>query len=238
MSVRQKLVLLRDAGVDLVWMMRFNGRLASMAARDFVTDILVARLAAQCVVVGDDFRFGHGREGDTGMLADLGLAMGFETEAVASITHNGERISSTAIRERLVKGDIAGAREMLGRPYRLAGRVLRGRRLGTELGYPTANVRPPGGISPMTGVFAVRARTDKGAWLDGVASMGTRPAVGGGAPMLEVHLFDFSGDLYGRRLETEFVEKLREEEDFASLDALIAQMAKDAARAREMLARA
>jgi len=235
-GVRQKLSLLRDTGVDLVWMMRFNGRLAAVSARNFVTEFLVQKLAARCVVVGDDFRFGHGRKGDANLLAAMGATLGFETEAVASINHAGVRISSTAIRERLVAGDLAGAADMLGRPYRMIGRVLRGRRLGTNLGYPTANIRPPGGRSPMTGVFAVRARAGNGAWRAGVASLGTRPAVGGGAPMLEVHLFDYSGDLYGLRLETEFVHKLREEQDFRDLDALVAQMAKDAGQARSLLA--
>lgn len=249
-----KLRRLRAHGVDLTWMLRFNGALAGLSAEAFVENVLVRGLAARFVVIGGDFRFGRGREGDLQTLRDLGRRHGFETVAVAAVEQDGLRISSTAIRAALAAGELDRAEAMLGRPYTVTGRVIRGRQLGRELGYPTANLRPWGGSTPLSGVFAVRARTRAGQgsdsasgqdrtpapgpWRDGVASVGVRPAVGGGEPLIEVHLFDFDGDLYGRQLETRFVERLRGEENFDNLGALVAQMKKDESEARAVLAAA
>jgi len=232
----EKLRRVRELGVDLTWMLRFNDALAGLSARDFVERMLVRGLNARAVVVGGDFRFGRGREGDLPLLRTLGEALGFETVEVPPVRHEGERVSSTAIRAALRDGDLARARSMLGRPYAVSGRVVRGQRLGRKLGYPTANIRPWGGATPLSGVFAVRSRLAGGPWRDGVASVGVRPAVGGGEPLVEVHLFDFDGDLYGRRLETRFLERLRDEAHFDSLDALVAQMKNDEAQARALLA--
>ncbi len=234
----EKLHQVRAHGVDLTWLLRFNGALAALTARAFVERILVEGLGARAVVVGEDFRFGRGREGDLAMLRSLGGEFRFHVEAVPAVTHEGERISSTAIRSALGQGDLARAEAMLGRPYTVTGRVVRGRQLGRDLGYPTANVRPWGGSTPLDGVFAVQARVGEGAWRDGVASVGTRPAVGGGEPLIEVHLFDFDGDLYGKALETRFVRRLRGERDFPGLEALVEQMKNDESEARSVLAAA
>ncbi len=234
----EKLRLLGAAGVDLAWLLRFNGALAGMSAHDFVAQILVGGLGARVVIIGEDFRFGKGREGDLERMRALGHEFGFEVAPVADVTDGDLRISSTAIRNALAAGEFDRAALLLGRPYSVTGHVIRGKQLGRTLGYPTANIRPWRGSIPLQGVYAVRARVDGGPWRDGVASVGVRPAVGGGETLLEVHLFDFDGDLYGRRLETRFLARLRGEEDFASLDALVKQMNNDASAARAVLASA
>ena len=235
-SPGQKLALLASQNVDLVWMLRFNDALASMSAKHFVERILVNGLHAKEVVVGHDFRFGRGREGDVALLAELGKTFGFELDVVAAVKEQEQRISSTAIRGALAAGDLALAERMLGRCYSACGRVVHGQQLGRQLGYPTANLRPWGGKTAVNGVFAVQARISDGAWMDGVASAGVRPAAGGGLPLLEVHILDWQGELYGQRLETRFIAKLRDEENFASLDALVEQMKTDEVQARRVLA--
>lgn len=235
----QRLALLARAGVDLTWMMRFNARLAAMPASEFVMQVLVHGLAASHVVVGDDFRFGRGREGTLDLLRSLGERHGFAVDVHAPVVVDGQRVSSTAIRAALAAGDLRQAECWLGRPYSLCGRVVRGRQVGRTLGYPTANVRTADGKCPLSGVFAVRARLRApgadGPWQDGVANLGVRPAVGGGEPLLEVHLFDFHGDLYAQRLETRLIGKLRDERNFDSLEALGAQMKEDEDKARALL---
>ena len=233
-GTRQKLELLRAAGVDLVWMMRFNQQLARTPARVFAA-LLKTGLNARHVVVGSDFRFGHRREGDFARLQALGRELGFAAESLPPVLVDGQRVSSTAVRAALSQGAFRIAERLLGRAYTLSGRVLRGRALGRELGFPTANLRPPQGRLALSGVFAVRARFGDGAWRNGVASLGCRPAVGGGEALLETHLFDFSGDLYGRRMEVWFVKKLRDEAHFDRLDELVAQMKIDEAQARSVL---
>ena len=238
----EKLRRLREHGVELAWLLRFNAALAGLSARAFVENILVRGLAARAVVIGEDFRFGRGREGDLAMMETLGREYGFVVSPVAAVTIEGDRISSTAIREALAHGALDRAKVLLGRDYSVTGHVVRGQQLGRNLGYPTANLRPWGGQSPLEGVFAVRARVIEGetpgAWQEGVASVGVRPAVGGGEPLVEVHLFDFEGDLYGRRHETRFLAILRGEEDFPDLDALVVQMKQDEREARAILAAA
>ncbi|MEJ2535091.1 MAG: bifunctional riboflavin kinase/FAD synthetase [Gammaproteobacteria bacterium] len=186
-----KLGLLHDAGVDLVWMMRFNARLASMSAEDFARRVLRDGLRARHVVIGADFRFGRRREGDVAQLERFGRDFGFGTEVLPTVERSGLRVSSTAVREALATDRLELAGELLGRPYTHCGRVVRGRQLGRRLGYPTANLRLPPGGSPLGGIYAVRARVAGGPWRDGIANLGVRPAVGGGEPLLEVHLFDF-----------------------------------------------
>jgi riboflavin kinase/FMN adenylyltransferase len=235
MSVRQKLEYLADAAVDLTWLMRFNQSLARMSAADFVQLVLVDTLAANHVVVGEDFRYGAGRQGDIGSLSRAGEKLGFGLSALPMLDVQGQRASSSNIRSCLASGDIEQASHLLGRPYRMAGRVIRGRQLGRQLGYPTANIRLAAVPSPLAGVFTIKTRLRDGGWHDGVANLGTRPAVGGEGMLLEAHLFDFDGDLYGQRLEVEFVKKLRDETNFEDIDDLVVQMHEDERQARECL---
>ena len=251
-SVRDKLEGMEAAGIARLLLLRFNAALAAMSAEAFVREVLVRRAGAREIWVGEDFRFGHARRGDVALLERLGGELGFATQVFDTQHDAGERVSSSAIRAALAAGAFADAARQLGRPFAIGGRVVRGQQLGRTLGYPTANIRLGRRVSPVAGIFAVRVHgvgaqsmpgsrsgasfaRDTGASLPGVASLGLRPTVGGREPLLEVHLFDFDGDLYGRRLTVEFVAKLRDEEKFASLDALTAQMHRDAAAARAIL---
>jgi riboflavin kinase/FMN adenylyltransferase len=251
-SVRDKLEGMEAAGIARLLLLRFNAALAAMSAEDFVHDVLVRRAGAREIWVGADFRFGHARRGDVALLERLGGELGFVTQVFDTQHDAGERVSSSAIRAALAGGAFADAARLLGRPFAIGGRVVRGQQLGRTLGYPTANIRLGRRVSPVQGIFAVRVHgvgvqslpggrsgasfaRDTGASLPGVASLGLRPTVGGREPLLEAHLFDFDGDLYGRRLAVEFVAKLRDEEKFASLDVLTAQMHRDAAAARTIL---
>jgi riboflavin kinase/FMN adenylyltransferase len=235
-TVYQKLSLLRAAGVDLTWMTRFDGRFAGLTPREFVEQVLVAGLGARQVVIGADFRFGRGREGDVTSLAALGDEFGFGVHVEPAVLCNGERISSSGIRRHLADSEFVEAAALLGRPFRMEGHVTRGAGLGRKLGYPTANLRIRAEPSPLGGVLAAFSRVVGGDWLPAVTNLGRRPAVGGGEPLLEVHFFDLDQDLYGQRLEVQFVAKLRDEQDFASMDELVQQMKNDAALARACLA--
>jgi len=235
MSVRQKLAYLDNEGIDLVWMMRFNQALAGMSAETFIQSVLVDVLDAGEVVVGEDFHYGKARQGNTESLRQAGEEHGFELNTVATIEVDGKRASSSSIRECLAEGDLPQASRLLGRPYRTQGRVIRGRQLGRKLGYPTANMPLAVSPSPLSGIFAVRARWADSGWRDGVANLGTRPAVGGEGFLVEVHLFDFDGDLYGQNMEVEYVKKLRNEEHFKDIDDLVRQMREDERLARECL---
>jgi riboflavin kinase/FMN adenylyltransferase len=218
-------------------LLRFNAALTAMSAEDFVRDVLVARVAAREVWVGGDFRFGHDRGGDVALLQRMGAQLGCATCGMPPIHVEGARVSASRIRQLLAAGEFAQATPLLGRPFVIAGKVARGNQLGRTLGYPTANIRLPGRVSPLHGVFAVRVGLGEGecAW-PGVASLGVRPTVNQVVqPLLEVHLFDFDGDLYGQRMAVECVAKLREELKFADLAALTAQMAVDARQARTAL---
>lgn len=240
-TVYQKLGLLQQRGVDITWMMRFDRELAALTAAEFVQQVIVDALAADHVVVGDDFRFGRGREGNVDTLTALGQGLGddsFHVMAVPAILADGERISSSRIRQALAQNDWALAESLLGRPFRMEGHVVRGAGLGRKLGYPTANLRVRARPSPVNGVIAAWAAIEGGSWLPAVCNLGRRPAVGGGEPLLEVHFFDLDQDLYGKRLEVQFVEKLRDELDFDNIDALIEQMKLDEGEARSLLASA
>ncbi|HKJ18976.1 MAG TPA: bifunctional riboflavin kinase/FAD synthetase [Xanthomonadales bacterium] len=231
----ERVRLLDEVGVDLVWMQRFDAKLASMEPQDFIRLALVESLGARHVVTGDDFRFGHKRAGDLEMLAALGAQYGFESHVASTLTQDGQRVSSGAIREALANSDFETAARMLGRSYTIRGRVLKGQQLGRRLGYPTANLKITALPSPLNGVFAVRARVMGDVWREGVANLGVRPMVEGEDFLLEVHLFDFEGDLYGRKLEVEFVAKLRDEARFETMADMVGQMKLDEAQARKRL---
>jgi riboflavin kinase/FMN adenylyltransferase len=232
---RAKAEGLRGLGVDLVGLLRFDARLAAMAPQRFVEDVLVRRLRAREVWVGPGFRFGHRRAGDIAVLRTLGAGHGFAADEIEPLQLDGERVSSTRIRQALVAGDFDIAARMLGRPYVVSGRVVRGQQLGRTLGYPTANLRFGGKVPALRGIYATRVHGIAEQPLPSVSSFGTRPTVGGVEPLLEAHLFDFEGDLYGRRIEVEFVARLRDEEKFNDLPALVAQMHRDADEARRIL---
>jgi riboflavin kinase/FMN adenylyltransferase len=235
MRLRDKAARLAELGVDRLVLLKFDERLRSWDGTTFVERVLVEALGVRHVVIGSAFRFGKGRTGTVALLRDLGLRHGFEVDEVDAVHVGGGRVSSTRIRAALAAGDLDTARLLLGRDYRMTGRVMEGCRLGRKLGYATANLRLHRKVTPVSGVFAVRV---EGAGEDagpGVASVGTRPTVGGGEVLLEVHLFDWQGDLYGRYLGVDFVAKLREESKFENLDALVAQMHRDARAARALL---
>jgi riboflavin kinase/FMN adenylyltransferase len=232
---RQKIEGLRALAVDVIGLLRFNARLAAMSAEDFVRVVLVNRLRAREMWVGPGFRFGHGREGDLALLRRLGAHYGFSAHAIAPVAIDGERVSSTRIRHALAAGDFATAARLLGRPYSIGGRVVRGNQLGRTLGFPTANLRFGGKRPALSGIFATRVHGVDDRPMPAVASFGTRPTVAGTTPLLEAHLFDFDGDLYGRHIDVEFVARLRDEQHFADLPSLVAQMRIDAAQARERL---
>jgi riboflavin kinase/FMN adenylyltransferase len=236
MRLRDKAEHIAPAGVDELRVLRFNARLAAMEAGDFIERVLVGALAARQVVIGEGFRFGRGRGGDVESLRRAGRSHGFEVEAVPPRVQGGAPVSSTRVREAVAAGRFADAAALLGREFRISGRVAPGDRLGRRLGFPTANLRLFRRVSPVAGIFAVRA---SGAGLSrhpAVASVGTRPTVGGTGWLLEVHLFDYAGTLYGERLDVDFVARLRDEVRFADVEAMTAQMREDARRARELLA--
>ncbi len=235
MGVRDRLQGARRLGIQRVFMPRFNRAFAALSPEVFVSRAIVAAARAERVVVGADFRFGARAAGDVDLLQQLGRQHGFAVQVIEPVRQQADKISSSQIRGLLATGEIAAANALLGRPYALSGRVLRGQQLGRRLGFPTVNLRPP--VPPaLAGVFAVRV---SGADFDrtpGVANLGRRPTVAGAEWLLEVHLFDYQGELYGRHLQVEFVARLRAEEKFDSLDAMVDQMHRDASRARQLLA--
>ena len=236
-SVREKLRGFDEAGMEQVLLLRFNRALTSMSAEDFIRRVLVERLNAREVWVGADFRFGHKRSGDVAMLERVGPELGFTARTMPSVLLDGARVSATRVRMLLATGEFSGAAPLLGRPFVIEGKVEYGQQLGRQLGYPTANIHLRDRSSPVHGIFAVRVGLGESecSW-PGVASLGVRPTVNEvPEPLLEVHLFDCEGDLYGRRMAVEFVAKLRDEQKFDNLDELTVQMAKDARQARELL---
>jgi riboflavin kinase / FMN adenylyltransferase len=226
-------------GVDGMVFLSFDAALAGLPAEAFVEEVLVGRLDIGAVVVGWDFHFGKGRSGSPAYLQSAGARFGFDVDIVAKVeTHEreaAETVSSSAVRRALEEGDVASAARRLGRPYSVSGTVISGQKLGRTLGVPTANIALEPSNRLAHGIYAVRARVE-GQWHDGVASYGVRPTVDNGAPLLETYLYDFDGDIYGRELTVEFVGRIREERKFDSLDALKTEMARDMARAREILA--
>ncbi len=231
-SLREKLELLAACGVDRVHVCRFNYAFAQTTAEDFIDGIIARGLGARWVLVGDDFRFGARRAGSLVMLRQAAPRLGLEVAALASVTLDGERVSSTALRQALVAGDLERAGQLLGRTYSISGRVVRGDGLGRKLGFPTANIQMKHNRPPLTGIFSVRLHGAAPEPLRAVASLGVRPTVKQqGAPVLEVHALDFSGDLYRRHVRVEFLQRLRDEEKYADLATLTRQIALDAKNA-------
>jgi len=228
-------------GVDGLIVLTFDAGLAGIDARAFVADVLATRLGVSGVVAGYDFHFGKGRAGTPALLAQEGARLGLAVEIVDKIAADArgslDAVHSSGVRDALERGDVALARALLGRDYFVAGEIVHGQKLGRTIGFPTANLRLHESSALAYGIYAVRLTVD-GRALDGVASWGRRPTVDNGAPLLEVHLFDFSGDLYGKTVEVAFVDWLRPELKFDGLEALTAQIAKDCDEARAVLAAA
>lgn len=237
-SLREKLELLASFGVDRVHICRFNYAFAQIAAEEFIERVLVRGLGARWVLVGDDFRFGARRAGDLVMLKRAAPHYGFEVAALPSVMLDGERVSSTAVRNALAAGELDRARQLLGRPYSISGRVVRGDGLGRKLGFPTANVQMKHNRPPLTGIFAVSVAGVRDRPLPGVASLGVRPTVKAqGAPVLEVYLFDLDEDLYRRHVRVDFHHKLRDEEKYADLATLTRQIGRDVENAKAFFRR-
>ncbi|HTU68667.1 MAG TPA: bifunctional riboflavin kinase/FAD synthetase [Steroidobacteraceae bacterium] len=236
---RERMRVLERSDLHAVCVLRFDQSLRSLSGEEFVA-LLTDRFAASAVVVGQDFRFGRGGAGSIGLLRAAADAGRFALELVPSVCIDDTRVSSSGVRAALAAGEFAKARDLLGRAYEMRGRVVYGNQLGRKLGFPTANIRMRRRKLPLSGIFAVRVRgidaDDAHVAHDAVASLGWRPTVDGTEPLLEVHVFDWSGSLYGRELDVEFVAKIRDEEKFADLDALVRRMHVDASEARRLLA--
>lgn len=236
--LRDKAAAIAALGADRLLVLRFDRALTAQEPEAFIDELLLAGLGARHVVVGDDFRFGRARRGDFALLAETGARRGFGVEQATSREVGGARVSSTRVRAALADGDLDEAARLLGGPYTMRGRVVHGDKLGRDLGYPTANIPLEGHPLPMTGVFAVLACDEHGRRLPGVANLGWRPTVAGKRPQLEVHAFDFDGDLYGAHLTVELHARLRPEERFDSLNLMVERMHEDARAARALLAAA
>jgi riboflavin kinase/FMN adenylyltransferase len=232
-----KLAILEKLGLDGVFLRRFDWALAGTGAADFVGKLLVGELSAAGVVVGQDFHFGKGREGTPSVLADLCRRHGLACRIIEVVAEGGEAVSSSAARQALEAGDIGAANALLGYRWFVQGEVRHGEKRGRTLGFPTANIRLPDDCRLRHGIYAVRAALSSGVIRDGVASFGRRPTFDNGAPLLEIFLFDFGGELYGEILQVEFAAWIRGEERFASAEALVLRMNEDARQARQVLAR-
>jgi riboflavin kinase / FMN adenylyltransferase len=232
-----KLELLERFGLDLAAVLRFDAALAALSADGFIDRVLVEKLAAAHLVIGYDFRFGKGRGGDPQTLERAGAACGFGVSVVAQVAEAGEVFSSGAIRAELAQGDVQGAAQMLGWWWRVSGRVTGGAKRGTGLGFPTANIALAPGTALAHGIYAVRVHVGD-AYYQAAAYLGTRPTFDDGAPVLEVFLFHFDGDLYGRDIDVEFIDFIRPDLRFEGVEELRAQMEKDCERAREILRQA
>lgn len=234
-SFRERYDLIRATGVDELFCLRF-GSVQQLGSEEFIDSLIVGRLMASAVIVGDDFRFGAGRQGTVEDLIEASRLRDFDVREIAPVVSHGVRVSSTGVRQALADGDLTLARQMLGRDYSMSGKVGRGLSLGRELGFPTANIALRRRVPALTGIFAVRVAGLGPELIGGVASLGTRPTIGGDGSLLEVHLFDFDGDIYGKRIEVIFVSRLRAEEKFPDLAAMREQMKVDAEQARAALA--
>jgi riboflavin kinase/FMN adenylyltransferase len=234
-SLREKAECLRQLGIDRLHVFRFNHAFSALSADAFIAQVLGHTLQARYVLVGDDFRYGAKRSGDFAQLQQAGATLGFDAEFLPTVSIHGERASSTAVRSALAAGDLDHATRLLGRPYSISGRVVHGDKLGRDIGFPTANIQLKHNRPPLMGIFAVELTGLNGAPLPGVASLGKRPTVKGAdaVPVLEVHLFDFNADIYGRRVRVDFLHKLRDEAKFPDLDTLVAQIQRDCDAARD-----
>ncbi|AIR70585.1 bifunctional riboflavin kinase/FAD synthetase [Dickeya fangzhongdai] len=232
--LRDKVKYLAQAGVDYLLCVTFDASFAANHANTFISSLLVEKLGVKFLVVGDDFRFGAGREGDFLLLQKAGAEQNFEVISTTTFCSSGKRVSSTAVREALAQDDLVLAEELLGHPFSISGRVVHGNELGRTIGFPTANLPLKRQVSPVSGVYAVQVYGLGDAPLPGVANIGTRPTVTGDKrQQLEVHLLDVTLDLYGRHIDVVMCKKLRSEQRFASLDALKQQIANDVVAARE-----
>ncbi|MGI9265370.1 MAG: bifunctional riboflavin kinase/FAD synthetase [Gammaproteobacteria bacterium] len=234
-SLRDKYEQLNACGVDRFLCVRFNRKLSQMSADNFIEVLLVNGMGIRHLVVGDDFRFGHDREGTFSTLVEAGRKYGFDVADTESFKVDNERVSSTLIREALEAGELGRAGRMLGRHYTISGRVIPGEQLGRQLGFPTANISLGCRRPPLRGVFAVRV-DGLGRKRDGVANLGTRPTVDGRELLLEVHIFDFADNIYGQRITIDFVAHLRDEARFDDIETMTKQMEKDAEQAKQILA--
>lgn len=237
MRFREKFDALAAHGIDVFFCPRFNFEMRSIPADAFIRRVLVHGLNARHIVIGDDFRFARRREGSVEHLERASRALDFTVERVPSVMAEGVRVSSTAIREAMESGDMRTANALLGRPYRMSGRIIRGKQMGRKLGYATANVDLRRRQSAVMGIYAVRVNGIEGGPRDAVASVGTRPTFeDGNKPLLEVHIFDFDKDVYGAYIHVDFIERLRSEIKFDSVEDLVEQMHRDADNAKSALA--
>jgi riboflavin kinase/FMN adenylyltransferase len=234
-TFRKKARLLKEAGIDYLFVARFNARFAATSSASFIDDVLCAQLQASHVVTGYNFAFGKGRGGDTKALGDAARSRGFGFTAISAVQDAGHTVSSSAIRESLARGDVAAASAMLGRPYRISGRVRRGQQRGRTLGFPTANLSLSGLFKPRFGVYAVRVEFNDGTCCPGVANLGIKPTFSATEPLLEVHFFDMDRVCYGQMIHVELVQFIRDEQKFAQLEALRAQIAEDCKTAKTFL---
>ena len=237
-NLREKAECLRQRGIDRLHVFRFDRAFSALSAESFIEQVLGHTLQARYVLVGDDFRYGAKRAGDFALLQRSGQALGFDAEFLPTVEVTGERASSTAVRSALAAGELAHAARLLGRPYSISGHVVHGDKLGRDIGFPTANIQLKHNRPPLMGIFAVEVSGLSGSPLPGVASLGKRPTVKNpdAAPVLEVHLFDFNADIYGRRVHVDFLHKLRDEEKYPDLDSLVAQIGRDVDNAKHYLA--
>ncbi|WP_223788867.1 bifunctional riboflavin kinase/FAD synthetase [Marinicella meishanensis] len=232
---KHKFKLLANLGVDVMCCLNFNRQLAAMSASHFYQHILLHGLQAQHVLVGDDFRFGAGRQGDFPLLQELAAVDGVSVQRMPSVMVQGHRVSSTRIREQLRQGHLTQVEALLGRQFNVLGRVAKGKQLGRQLGYPTINLEWKSGAFSLRGVYVVKIKI-KGRWWPAVASVGYNPTVGGNAKRIEVHVLDFKQAVYGQSVEVLFFQKLRNEVEFDSLTALTAAIETDVQQAREYFA--
>ena len=237
-SLREKAEHLQRLGIDRLHVFRFDRAFSALSADAFIEQVLGTTLEARYVLVGDDFRYGAKRAGDFALLKEAGARLGFDAESLPTVEVAGERSSSTAVRQALAAGELEHAARLLGRPYSISGRVVHGDKLGRDIGFPTANIQLKHNRPPLMGIFAVELYGLNGAPLPGVASLGRRPTVKGAdaVPVLEVHLFDFKAEIYGRRVRVDFLHKLRDEEKYPDLDSLVAQIRRDVDNAKQFLA--
>lgn len=235
--LREKLQQIKSHDIDATWLLRFNDDLASISAESFIQDILVKKLHCKSLILGDDFRFGKNRQGDIRLLQLAAKDFNFEVHGLGSQCQQGDRISSTRIRQLLQKGQFKIARELLGYPYHMSGRVIHGKKLGRKLGFPTANIALGRPSSPLHGIYAIWAVLDKQPQaIRGVASLGSRPTLdSNNQHLLEVHLFDFSENIYGQHMTVYFEKFIREEIRFPDLDTLVKHMHKDILSAQHIL---
>ena len=237
-SLREKAECLQRLGIDRLHIFRFDRAFSALSADAFIEQALGRTLQARYVLVGDDFRYGARRMGDFALLERAGQSLGFDAEFLPTVEVAGERASSTAVRQALAEGDLTHAARLLGRPYSISGHVVHGDKLGRDIGFPTANIQLKHNRPPLMGIFAIELYGLDGAPLPGVASLGKRPTVKNpdAPPVLEVHLFDFNADIYGRRVHVDFLHKLRDEAKYPDLDTLVAQIQRDVDNAKHFLA--